>query len=274
MKTTSYLSILPLLFTCATSEADSTLEYLIGANGNTGRQIHSVFIRNGKILIQTAGGNTQPNLLFHRAPEALFIIDHKKRSVLTLNEQQINSIEKTSAAAQPLLQGFGKQIAQLDPQQRAKWQQMLGNSVSLDKISEAAKPAKTATLLDTGKTENVKGIDCRQFNVLTDNAPSAELCLASQNSLRLSDDDYATLMSLLQFSNKIVSASHGLANQFGVDIPNFPLTDIAGIPIKISDLNKNGNGSLSLERIRNTPVSEAPMQIPKDYKSEAFALFK
>jgi hypothetical protein len=274
MKTIRYLSLLPLLFTCATVGADSTLEYLVGANKNTARQIQSVFIKSGKILIRAAENNTQYNLLYHSAPEELFIIDHQKHSVQTVNQQQINAIAKTSEAAQPLLQGFGKQLAQMNPQQRAKWQQMLGNSVSLDKISEAAKPAKTATLLDTGKSGAVKGINCKQFKVLTDNDPSAELCLASQNNLRLSDNDYATLTSLLHFANKIVTSSHGLISQFGVDIPNFSLTDIAGIPIEIRDLNKNGNGSLSLERMSSAPVSEELMLVPQDYKSEAFALFK
>ncbi|QFY42203.1 hypothetical protein F6R98_05800 [Candidatus Methylospira mobilis] len=275
MKTIRYLSVLfPLLLVGANTRADSTLEYLADANKSAGRQTHSVLIKSGKILIQAAEGSTQYNLLYQSAPETLFIIDHKKRSVQTLNEQQINSMAKTSETVQPLLQGFSKQLAQLDPQQRAKWQQMLGNSVSLDKISEAAKPPKSASLLDTGKKRTVSGISCKQINVLTDNVPSAELCLASQGNLHMNDNDYATFKSLFNFADKVVTSSRGLASQFGVNIPSFSLTDIDGIPVAINDLNKNGNGNISLQRLSGAAIADEKMQVPQDYKSEAFALFK
>jgi len=275
MKTIRYLSVLlPLLLLGVNARADSTLEYLDDSQKSAGRQTHTVFIKGGKILIKAAEGSTQYNLLYQSAPEMLFIIDHKKRSVQTLNEQQINSMAKTSETVQPLLQGFSKQLAQLDPQQRAKWQQMLGNSVSLDKISEAAKPPKSATLFETGKKRTVSGISCKQIKVLTDNVPSAELCLADQSNLHMDDSDYATFKSLFHFSNKIVTSSRGLASQFGVNIPSFSLTDIDGLPVAINDLNKNGNGNISLKRLSGAAISEETMQVPQDYKSEAFALFK
>lgn len=274
MKTVRCLSFLSILLTSANCRADSTLEYLIKANRTPSNKIQSVLVKSGNILIKAVGGNAQLDLLYNRSPEKLFVIDHKKRSVMTVNEQLITTMGKTAEAAQPLLQGLSKQLARMDPKQRAKWQQMLGNSVSLDKISVAAKPPKTATLIDTGKNSSATGVNCKQFNVLADNVPSAELCLASQNNLQLSDNDYATLIALLNFSNKIVDSSHGLAGQFGVNIPSISLQNIAGIPIEIHDLTKNGNGSIALERISNTPISAAPMQAPQDYKSEPFALFK
>lgn len=276
MKTIArHFLVLSFILTLAqTASADSTLEFLFKADKTPEGKTQPVLIKDGKILIRGAGGDAQLDLLYARSPAQLFIIDHRKRSIVSVDEQQINAIGKQTETVQPLLQGLGEQLAQLNPKQRAKWQQMLGDNVSLDKIAEAAKPAKIASIVKTGQGKKVAGIACEQMRVVEDKSTKAEFCLASQGGLHLTDDDYGTIQSLLAFSEKILSSTRGLAGRFGLNIPTLSLENVAGVPIEIRQLDGKQQDSFTLERTLPTVSSNEVLQPPRGYKLEPFSLLR
>jgi hypothetical protein len=254
--------------------ADSTLEYLVAEGGSKPGKLQPLVVKDGKVLAKGAGDGGNLDFIYSAAPEQLSIIDHRKHSVMTLDEAQVDRLAKQTEAVQPLLQGFAGQIAKLDPKQRAKWEEMLGGKISLDKIAEAARPTPQANIVKTGKARKVADIACEQMNVFQGKAQTAEFCLADPGKLKLSGEDYATLRSLLAFSGRLASKTQGLAKQFGVDIPPLDLRDLAGVPIELRDVSGHGQGSLRLNRVDASSVSAELMRVPDGYQSEPFKLWK
>ena len=112
MKPIQFFLLLAGLGLIQAANADSTLEYLVveGSNSKTGK-IQPVIIKDGKIMVKDVGGDGNLGFIYSANPEILFILDHGKRSVMTLDEGQINRIGKQAETAQPLLQGLGQQLS-------------------------------------------------------------------------------------------------------------------------------------------------------------------
>ena len=254
--------------------ADSTLEYLVHESGADAGKTQPVLVKNGKIMVKAAGGDANLDVLYVRDQAKLVIIDHHKRTFTPIDEQQVNRISQQTEEIQPLLQGLGEQLAKVNPKQRAKWEQMLGGNISLDKIAEAAKPAQAVNVVKAGTGKNVAGIACEQMNVIEGKSAMAEFCIADPDKLNLSSDDYATIRSLLTLAEKLAGKTQGLARQFGISIPNIALRDVAGVPIEMRDLSGNNQGSLTLNRIVTSALSDDLLQIPNGYRAEQFQLWK
>lgn len=272
MKPLTLISLLASLSLAPAAFADSTLEYQVGETGASADKLQSLFVKGGRVLAKGAvGGNT--DLIYSSAPEQLLIVDHQKRTVMALDDAQIDRLAKQAETVQPLLQGFAGQFAKLNPQQRAKWEEMLGGKLPLEQMAQAAKPQPSASIVKTGRARKVAGIACEQMNVFQGGAQTAEFCLADPARLNIPSEDYATLRALLNFSGRLAVKSQGLAKSFGVDLPNLDLHELAGVPIEMRETAKR-NGSVRLNRIVTSAVSAESMQVPDGYQSEPFKLWK
>jgi hypothetical protein len=256
------------------ANADSTLEYDVIESESQPAKVQTVTIKDGKILIKDVGGGGKLDFIYSANPEILFIVDHGKRSVMALDEGQVNKIAKQTETVQPLLQGIGEQIGKLDPKQRAKWESMLGGKVDLDNLAEAAKPAQAVKIVKSGKARKVMGIECQPMAVFQGKVKSAEFCMADAAKLELSVMDYATIRSLLNFLERVTSKTQGLAKQFGINLPNLNLHEVVGVPIEIHDLSSNSHSSLSLKRFVPSAESVDVMKIPEGYQFGPFKLWK
>lgn len=248
--------------------ADSTLDYTVIEAANPAGKSQPVLIKDGRVMVKGAGGDSKLDVLYSRNDDSLFIIDHRKHSYMTLDQQQLARFGRQAEALQPLLQGFGEQLGKLSPEQRAKWQQMLGGDIPLDQIAEAAKPAESASVVRTGAEKNVAGIACEQMQLFEGRAKTAEFCLADPQHLNLSGDDYATIRSLLSFSEKLAGTTQGLAGQFGIKLPNVRVQDLAGVPVEMREFSKRGQSSMTLNRIVTSAVASDLMRIPDGYRSQ------
>ena len=255
------------------ASADSTLEYLVAEGNSKPGKIQAAIIKDGKIVVKDVGGDGNLGLIYSAAPEILFIVDHGKRSVMTLDEGQINRISKQTETVQPLLQGLGQQLSKLDPVKRKQWEEMLGGKIHLDTLAEAAKPVQATKIINTGQTKKVEGYACEQMEVFQGKTKSAEFCMADPAKLNLSDTDYATIRSFLSFLERVSSKTQGLAKQFGVNLPNLDLGDIVGVPIELRDVSSHGQTNLKMNRIVTSTVSTDVIKIPDGYQIVPFKLW-
>jgi hypothetical protein len=257
-----------------TAHADSSLEYLITETGVKQQKHQTVFVKDGKIFVRGVGGDNNTDILYTSAPESLAMIDHRKRNVMVLDEAQINQLAKQSEVVQPLLQGFAGQIAKLNPQQRGRWEQMLGGKVSLDQIAQAAQPAPSAKVVKTGQSRKVANVDCEAMEVWQEKKRTAELCLANASALKLPDADYTAIRALLGFAERLATKTQGLAHYFDAGIPSLNWQDLAGVPVEVRDRSRHNRGSVRLQQINTAEIAAALMELPKDYASEPFKLWK
>lgn len=267
-------ALLCVLALSVETRADSSLEFLLHEANAPEAKSQPVLIKDGQVLVKGAGGDANLDLLYTRAQEQVLVIDHRKHTVMTLDERQFDRLAQQAQTVQPLLQGLGEQLGKLSPEQRGKWEQMLGGKVDLGQVAEAAQLPKALTVVGTGIDKQVAGIVCRQMTVQEGKKTRAEFCLAAPDRLALSTDDYATLRALLGLSERLAVKGRGLARQFGVKIPTIVLNQLEGIPIEMQDLSKDKLGTLILNRVSTAALSEDVMQVPSGYRSKELEFLK
>jgi hypothetical protein len=130
-----------------------------------------IAIKNDQIMIKAAGGDKNLDLLYRHAGENVVIIDHRKDTLMTVDEQQVDRINQQAQNVQPLLKGLGEQIAKLPPDQRQTLQELLGDNASLVMNDKPAGPPAPTRLVPTGGKREVAGIRCRAMRVMQGATP-------------------------------------------------------------------------------------------------------
>jgi hypothetical protein len=253
------------------AHADSTIEFHVEEGQKTA--VQPVVVKDGQIMVKGAGGDHNLDIFYQRADERLVLIDHKKRRFTPITEEQIDRMARQAQDIQPLLQGFGDQLRKLSPKQRAKWEEMLGG-ISIDQLGSAENPMNDSRLVRTGQTKQVAGINCEQLEVLKGSAKLAEVCLANPSSMQLSADDYATIRSLLAFTQRIAAKAQSFASQFGIAVPPIQLSDLAGVPVEMVDLSGKRPTVMALNRITDSISPDARPQVPSGYQPQELTLWR
>lgn len=253
--------------------ADTVFDFTITENREEPAINQSLFVKGGQVMIKAAGGNRDIDLLYSRAVESVVIVDHRKRTLMTINELEVARINRQAKNVQPLLQGFSEQVAKLSPEQRQQWQELLGDSVSLEKVAKASETPQPNKLLSTQLTKKVAGISCQVQRLMQGETPMAEICFAESAALKISASDDATLRSLFALYERIATESQGVARQLGLSLPVGAMTRTSGIPVEVRDLSRDENGVVALSKVASTRVSPELMMIPAGYKAVPLTLW-
>jgi len=261
-----YLVICAWLLFPFISHADMLLEYQVKEIRVSGISTQSIAIKNEEIMVKAAGGDKGLDLLYRHAPESVVIIDHPKCTLTTVDEAQIDQINQQAQRLEPVLQGLGKQIANLSSDQRQRLQALVGDKISLDKIAKASEPAVPTRWESIGK-KKVAGIRCRNMRIMQGATPIAEVCLADPAAMKMSIQDAATFDALFGFYDHLAAKSQGLARQLGLALPSITTPEVKGIPVEFVDLSRKNRGTMTLQRIDISPVSPDLMRVPGDYKT-------
>ena len=268
------LTICASLALSSIAHADIVLEYLVKESGVSTATTQDIAIKNDQIMVKAAGGDKNFDLLYRHAAESVVIVDHRKGTLMTVDEQQVDRINQQAQNVQPLLQGLGEQIAKLPPDQRQTLQELLGDNASLVMNDKAAAPSAPTRLVPTGVKREVAGIRCQVMRVMQRATSLAEVCLADAATMKISDNDAATIRALFGFYERLALKSQGLACQLGVTFPNIAAREVTGIPIEFRGLSCKDNGSMTLRRINTSIVSPELMRIPSGYKAVPLALWQ
>ena len=254
------------------TNADVVLEYMVKGINIPAGTTQNIAIKNDQIMVKAVGGDKNLDLQYRHATENVVILDHRKGTLMTVDEQQVDRINQQTQNAQILLQGLGGQIANLSPGQRQQLQSLLGDNISLDTIAKAAETQAPTRLVPAGVRE-VAGIRCRVMRVMQGVTPAAEVCLADAAAMKVSDKDAATVRALFGFYERLATKSQGLARQLGLPFPNIAAREVTGIPVEFRDLSGKDIGTMTLHRVNTSIVSPELMRIPSGYKAVPLTLF-
>ena len=254
------------------TNADVALEYSVKGMNIPAGTTQDIAIKNDQIMVKAVGGDKNLDLLYRHATENVVIVDHRKGTLMTVDEQQVDRINQQMQNVQPLLKGLGGQIANLSPEERQQLQELLGNSVSLDTLAKADEPQVPTRLVPAGMRE-VAGNRCRVMRVMQGAKPVAEVCLADAATMKVSEKDAATIRALFGFYGRLVPKSLALARQQGITLPNITASEMAGIPVEFRDLSGKNSVTMTLLHSNTSIVSPELMRIPGGYKAVPLALF-
>ncbi|HWO99399.1 MAG TPA: hypothetical protein VNL74_02070 [Methylococcus sp.] len=250
--------------------ADSTLEYRL--SGETAPQ--AVLIKDDRVLIRSVSDGAKFDILFRGSDKVVFLIDHHQRSYTPVTERRIAELTSQAQQIQPLLRGFGEQIGQLSPKQKAKWAEMLGG-VDLERLTARPKAQAPVRLIGVGAGKTPEGIVCNRLELRQGSEKKGEVCLAEPEALGLPKSDYDALRSLLAFSARVADQAKDVATRF-VDIgpiPTVDLDDYPGVPVEFHSSSSRPEVFLTLSRIHTEPLSERALEIPTGYPSKSLTFW-
>jgi hypothetical protein len=248
------------------AHADVVLEYLVKGINIPAGTTQNIAIKNDKIMVKAAGGDKNLDLLYRHATENVVIVNHRKGTLMTVDEQQVDRINQQTQNAQILLQGLGGQIANLSPEQRQQLQDLFGDNVSLDTLAKAAEPQAPTRLVPAGVRE-VAGIRCQVMRVMQGATAVAEICLADAATMNVSNNDAAAIRALFGFYERLATKSQGLARQLGLFFPNIAAREMTGIPVEFRDLSGKDSVTMTLRSVNTSIVPPELMRIPSGYKA-------
>lgn len=255
-------------------QADAVLDFLVKENRDAAAISQSLLVKDGQVMIKAAWGNRDIDLLYSRSLESVVVVDHRKRTLMKVNEQEVSRINRQAQNVQPLLQGLSEQVAQLSPEQRQQWQELLGDSVSLKKIARASEAPQPGKWLSGRVTKKVAGISCQVKRLMEGETPMAEICLAAAAAMKLSKNDEAALRSLLGLYERIAASNQGMARQFGFSLPVITMAEMDGILVEARGLSHDDNGVATLSRVKIAIVAPELMTIPAGYKTVPLTFLK
>ncbi|MDP1830022.1 MAG: DUF4412 domain-containing protein [Archangium sp.] len=183
----------------------------------------------------------------------LFIIDHPKKTVLVITEQDSKELEEKQAVLRAQLQA---QLAKLPPEQRARMESGLLAQVDPKPIAFAYEKKKTPP-------RKVAGYACQDYTIKRDGLPSGEGCFASWKDLGMSADEFKSVM---------LKAMPAQMNPMGTAA--FEASDTApGYPVWRTHVNAQGQvtSEVTLKSFSKTAVAAANFELPKDYAQKSMA---
>ena len=254
--------------TCA--HADSALQYRLNGQPDT----HPIVIKEGKVLIPGVDGSAhRRDLLFDRNLSEAVLIDHQSQTYTKINKQTIERVTRQTEPLQPLLVGIGAQLKNLSPEQRAKWQSMLGG-IDLDKLAAASQAGAPLRIAKSGPARKVGGYSCAPVMVRRGKEKVAEVCLSDATALGLTEDDYATVRSLLDFAERVGKKTQGLSSLMGFSIPVVSVDEMPGIPVEIRSIGRKRAEQAQLTSVERPSSDNAvAMSVPDGYRGQDLKLW-
>lgn len=257
------------MLAAVSAQADSALQYRLNGQPDT----HLILVKGGKVLIPNLdGADHHRDLLYDRNLREAVLIDHKAQTYVKVNKQTVDKVSRQTEPLLPLLAGLGSQLKNLTPEQRAKWQGMLGG-VDLDKLAAATQTRAPMLLSKPGSTRTVGSYTCTPVTVQRGKDKVAEVCLSDATALGLTDDDYATLRSLLDFAERVAKKTQGLSNLMGFSIPVVEMESIPGIPVEIRSIGRKHPEQAQLASVGQPGDATVAMTVPEGYRGEDLKLW-
>ncbi|MEY2700918.1 MAG: hypothetical protein RIQ52_1673 [Pseudomonadota bacterium] len=260
---TSVCMILPVM----PAHADVILDYRI----NNEQSPHQVMVAHGFVLIPGVAEGGRSDLLYLPPQQSAMLINHRKKQYMIINQKRLEQLASQAEIAQPILKGLSSQIKQLDPKQQEKWNNMLGGIDFSDTDSYLSGHYE---LKRKGQAAMALGGQCDEYDVVEGGGKTAaQICLASQQALRLEPIDYKALRDLLDFTAELHSSMHGLAQKFLGGLPGIRIEGHDGIPANIRQLQGESRQSLTLKSVRHETLDIARFTVPQGYQEKHFKIW-
>ena len=246
------LTLVALLLASTLALADLTLVNEAVAGGKT--RTVTLSVKGGKALfeVKEADGPTR-TMMRDAAEKKLFIVDHDKKAVLIVTEQDSKQLEERQAAMRAQLKA---QLDKLPPEQRARMEStMLAQA-------DAKPPAYTYEKKKT-PARKVSSYACQDYLIKRDGQPAGEGCFASWKDVGIAADEFKSVMLKAMPSMPGNPMAQGFEAAEGA--PGFPLWR----------QHVGGDGQVTAETtvksVSRTALGAEKFALPKDYAQKSMS---
>ena len=231
-----YCCLIPaLLYTSAPACADTHLTYTDSGVGNTPRTT-SIQIHADKVRMEEIGSSIYS--LYDHTRQTLYTVNTQAGQYIETNPEKLKlRAEKMLALQAQMKAQMQQQMAQLPEDQRRIAEERMQQAEAMMKT-----PAPVVSRKDTGRHEQVQGIDCKISELSFGPTPVREICNADTGLIDTADFDM--LLAMFTYMDKMAIES---AHLQGVTPP----------PAEAGSASIHGPGlALRVQAVPNGPRSE------------------
>ncbi len=241
--------ILCLVFASQTVNADATLNY------KTTTAIVNLQIKNQQIYVKNIDNAT--DLFFDQSSNQITVIQHNKKSISILNEAELTRINQKLSGLQASIS------ANLSPEQHDQLNNFLGGLLG----SHKKQAAPAYSIKKTGAAQ-VGNFICQQAQLLKDQQGIGHLCTVTPDQLKLTQNDFNTLLSLQAFIVKAGDIMNDSLNSLSkTEVPNLSHIQLNEFLI-FSKIKDQPESHFYLQNIATAPIT-TQFSIPNGYQQQS-----
>lgn len=219
--------------------ADTTIR--LGGSSGADRTVIQVKDHMARLAHAGQAGH----VLFDSKRHVAIYVDPAQREYREINQQQLDRYAEVITLLRQQMQQLSAQLKDLPELQRAFVEQQLG-------IPPGGLPdLEVVSSVPRGQAR-VAGFDCERQQILRDQEPIGEVCLATAADAGVSAADFATLMAMMNFMRDLASTTQKLVGELGEN-SRLLLSGLQGVPVAMKDY-------LAQTEYHVTEVSAAPLE--------------
>jgi hypothetical protein len=206
-------------------------------------------------------GTAKGALLFRAASDTLVVLDDNERSYFEMTRADAKRLASTIDTARSQMQA---QLDKLPPEQRAMLEQAMGGLGGAP-ADTASKP-EPLRAVPTGRSDEVAGRACREFDLLQGKKSVGRACVATWDALGLAPGDLAGLRKLAAFQRELAEQARlpGVEAAPGSEV--FELMDaVGGFPVRVRTTHEGEPVVMRVVDIERRQLDPKTFQVPAGY---------
>lgn len=239
--------------------------YEIESVGDTDSSGSSQMMVEGSLIKMEMAGQRNGAMIYNGETRELIIIDHQRKSYMSLNEAEI---AKLAAQMNAVMAEMEEQLASMPPAQR----QMMENMMK-SKMPQIAEKMEIS-VERTGEMETVAGHKAERVEMRIGTGDRRELWVTDWSNLKGGEEVAAAMKGMASlFEDFVSSMSQGpMAGMFEGGGNNWlgKLDEMGGYPIRIREYDASGKlaAQTTLQSVEEMTIGAAAFRAPKGYKKQ------
>lgn len=193
-----------------------------------------MFVEGDRVRIQgterDADSEAEGTVIFRPEPPALLVLNDDERSYVEITPADAKRVSSALDAARAQMEA---QMAKMPPEQRAMLEKAMAGFGGAPPQAAATKSAP-AKAVATGKSDEVSGFSCREYDVVRDGEKIAQACIAAWKDLGVSAADLAGLKKLAAFQRDMMASMKlgDMAGDPGTEVFEV-MEQVGGLPVRV-----------------------------------------
>ena len=222
----------------APSYGATTINFILQQQ-NQADVVQTTYIDDGKALIRAAGGDSNIDLFYQQSSETMTVINHEDRSTLDIDAEKVSRLASQASGVMDLVrQQLMAQMENMSEEQREQMQKMIEGLGGAQLVQPPSPPPQPKFLKESG-TRTVNGFTCDKTEIYQGERKIAEVCSAPADVLGIPNGDIAVIESMRNMSQKLREQTAKITEKIGQSLPQFGVTEVAGVPVQMKDESGN-----------------------------------
>lgn len=220
---------------------------------------HTVYVGAGKVRMEAGDQSAGRISIYDSKKEEMIVLNPAERTYSTLDEETVKQQFQQMRALRDQMRQAMKTAS---PEERKMMEKSL-EQMGMANPGEKSESAPEMRSEKGDEQKKVGDVPCTVYHTYLDTQQIGSACIATQQALDLSSDDFRALEGMYDFTRKVqnmVAMAQGASGATPINA----VEDFKGMPIMVSSA-ENGEES-RLVKISHKPLAKGLFEVPANYK--------